>query len=303
MKIDDLLLLTQVQRAGSLSAGARSVGLPKATVSRRLSALEASVGARLFVPGASRLTLTELGEQLAERAARHHDDIDETRQWLASRDATPRGILRVSMPAEFAMLLLADSLARFVQRYPEVAVDIDTTPRRIDLFNEPYDLALRIGPVDEPELVARRFMTLEPGLFDSPGYLQAHPAPLSPEDLAQHRFVVLAQMLAYKARLFQAKREAAFEMRGPIQCNSIGLSLSLVRSGAGIGVFPPGMVRADLAAGSLVRLLPDWHFPATPVTLLTVSRRLMPAKTRVFIDHLFETVPDWALVNVVKPPA
>ena len=104
MKVDDLLLLAQVHKAGSLSEASRQLDLPKATLSRRLTALETAVGARLFVPGASRLTLTELGEQLAERAARHDDDIAETRQWLASRESTPRGRLRVSVPAEFAML-------------------------------------------------------------------------------------------------------------------------------------------------------------------------------------------------------
>lgn len=294
MKIDDLLLLAQVHKAGSLSAASRQLDLPKATLSRRLSQLETAVGARLFVPGASRLTLTELGEQLAERAARHHEDIAETREWLASRDATPQGRLRVSVPAEFAMLLLADSFARFVRRYPQVTLEIDTTPRRVDLFNEPYDVAVRMGPVDEPDLVARQFMLLERGLYASPVYLQARPAPQEPADLAAHDFVILSQAKVVNRKLQNGKQTLEVQQRGPLEANSIGLTLSLTRAGGGIGSFPFGMVAADVAAGTLVPVLPEWRYEPLPVHLLTASRRLMPAKTRAFIDHLFETKPDWA---------
>jgi DNA-binding transcriptional LysR family regulator len=305
MKIDDLLLLAQVHKAGSLSAASRQLDLPKATLSRRLTALETSVGARLFVPGASRMTLTELGEQLAERAARHDDDIAETRHWLASREATPQGRLRVSVPAEFAMLLLADSFARFVRRYPKVALELDTTPRRVDLFNEPYDVAVRVGPVDEPDLIARQYMLLERGLYASPVYLQARPAPQSPADLAAHDFVVLSQARdANKRKLQSAGRVVEIDLHGPLEANSVGLVLALTRAGGGIGSFPFGMVASDVEAGTLVPVLPDWRYEPLPVHLLTASRRLMPAKTRAFIDHLFETVPEWAQSKAVMgPPA
>lgn len=302
MKIDDLLLLAQVHKAGSLSAASRVLDLPKATLSRRLTALETSVGARLFVPGAARMTLTELGEQLAERAARHDDDIAETREWLASRDATPQGKVRVSVPAEFAMLLLADSFARFVRRYPKVELEIDTTPRRVDLFNEPYDVAVRMGPVDEPDLVARQYMLLERFLYASPVYLQASPAPQTPAELADHDFVVLTQAKGMYRTLQKGKQTAEVQQRGPLEANSIGLVLSLTRAGGGIASFPFGMVAPDLAAGTLVPVLPEWRYEPLPVTLLTASRRLMPAKTRAFIDHLFETKPAWAKGLATEPP-
>lgn len=304
MKVDDLLLLAQVHKAGSLSAAARVLDLPKATLSRRLTALETAVGARLFVPGASRMTLTELGEQLAERAARHDDDIAETRHWLASREATPQGRLRVSVPAEFAMLLLADSFARFVRRYPKVSLELDTTPRHVDLFNEPYDVAVRMGPVDEPDLIARRYMLLERGLYASPVYLQARPAPQSPEDLSAHDFVVLSQAReANKRKLQSAGRVVEIDLQGPLEANSIGLVLALTRAGGGIGSFPFGMVASDVEAGTLVPVLPEWRYEPLPVHLLTASRRLMPAKTRAFIDHLFETVPEWAQLKAVMGSA
>lgn len=302
MKADDLLLLAEVNRAGSLSAGARLLQLPKATVSRRLAALEAAVGARLFVPGASRLRLTELGHELAERAARHQEDIAETRLWLASREATPRGRLRASIPAEFASLALAEPIASFCRRYPEIELEVDTAPRRVDLFNEPYDLAVRIGPIDEPDLLARQLMLIDKGLFATPAYLAQRGVPATPQSLADHEFVVYAQMAVHPQRMRLARREFLLRMQGRLQCNSIGLALALTRAGAGIGGFPPRMVQADVQAGALVPLLPEWQFDSVPVSVLTVSRRLMPAKTRAFIDHLFETVPEWARLDEFSPP-
>jgi DNA-binding transcriptional LysR family regulator len=294
MKIDDLLLLADVHGAGSLSAGARALALPKATVSRRLAALEASVGTRLFVPGARRLKLTEFGAGLAERARRHRDEIDDTRQWIGSHDSTPRGRLRLAMPAELGMFLLADSLTRFVQRYPQVELDIDTTPRLVDLNNEPYDLALRVGPLEDSNLMARRLMVLERGLYASPAYLAGLPEPRTPAALRGHRFVMLAQTLLFPQRLQRASRVAELSLTGAIQCNSIGLALALTRAGGGLGMFSHGMVRQDVASGALLPVLPGWNLEPLPVSVVTASRRLMPAKTRAFIDHLFETRPEWA---------
>jgi DNA-binding transcriptional LysR family regulator len=294
MRIDDLLLLADVDGAGSLSAGARALDLPKATVSRRLAALEASVGTRLFVPGARRLKLTEFGAGLAERARRHREDIEDTRQWIGAHDRTPRGRLRLSMPAELGMLLLADSLTRFVQRYPQVELEIDTTPRLVDLNNEPYDLALRVGPLDDSNLMARRLLVLERGLYASPSYLAEHPAPRTPAALRNHRFVVLAQSLSFPQRLQRASKSVDIALNGAIQCNSIGLALSLTRAGGGLGALSHGMVRPEVASGALVPVLPGWNLEPLPVSVVTASRRLMPAKTRAFIDHLFETRPGWA---------
>ncbi len=295
LKTDDLLLLADVHRAGSLSAGARTLGLPKATVSRRLAALEAAVGTRVFVPGARRLKLTDFGLALAERAARHRDDIEDTRHWIGVQESRPRGRLRINVPADFAILVMAEPMARFVQRYPEVQLDVDTTPRRVDLLNEDIDLVVRIGPLEDSPLVARRLMTLERGLFASPGYLRDHPAPKTPADLRDHAFVVLQQALSFPQHLQRGRRSVEVRMGGALSCNSVSLVRALALAGGGLASFPHGMVRTDVAEGRLVPVLPEWRFEALPVSLLTASRKLMPAKVRAFIDHLVETVPAWAL--------
>ncbi|MBW8891009.1 MAG: hypothetical protein JF617_02135, partial [Burkholderiales bacterium] len=119
---------------------------------------------------------------------------------------------------------------------------------------------------------------------------------------AEHDFVVLTQGKGMYRTLLSGKQTAEVQLRGPLEANSIGLVLSLTRAGGGIGSFPFGMVAADVEAGTLVPVLPDWRYEPLPVHLLTASRRLMPAKTRAFIDHLFETVPEWAKGALLSLP-
>lgn len=144
-------------------------------------------------------------------------------------------------------------------------------------------------------------MLLERGLYASPVYLQARPAPQTPADLDDHDFVVLSQAKGMYRKLLNGKQTAEVEVRGPLEANSIGLVLSLARAGGGIASFPFGMVASDVEAGTLVPVLPEWSYEPLPVTLLTASRRLMPAKIRAFIDHLFETVPEWARSALISP--
>jgi hypothetical protein len=170
------------------------------------------VGARLFVPGASRADADELGEQLAERAARHDDDIAETRQWLASREATPRGRLRLSVPAEFAMLVLARALRASCALPPGGAGGGHhaATRRPVQRALRP---GVRMGRWTSPTWSPGRYMVLERGLYASPIYLQTHGAPLTPDDLARHEFVLLTQALGMQWTLQNGRRQAPLHMR------------------------------------------------------------------------------------------
>jgi DNA-binding transcriptional LysR family regulator len=293
LKIDDLLLLAEVHSARSLSAAARALALPKATLSRRLTALEVAVGTRVFVPDARRLKLTDFGNELAQRAARHRDDVETTRQWIGAADPRPRGRLRLSVHADFAILLMANAMVTFVNRYPEVTLEVDTTPHRVDAGGQHFDIAVRIGPIEDSNLVARPLMTLQRGLYASPAYLATHSAPRVPADLVQHKFVVLSQAAAYPYRLHRGKRSTEIAFNGALSCNSMGLVRALTLAGGGLASFSHGMVRGDVASGQLVPVLPDWQFDPVPVSLLTASRKLMPAKVRVFVDHLLEVLPNW----------
>jgi DNA-binding transcriptional LysR family regulator len=293
LKIDDLLLLAEVHSAGSLSAAARTLALPKATLSRRLTALEAAVGTRVFVPDARRLKLTDFGNELALRAARHRDEVETTRQWIGAADPRPRGRLRLSVNADFAVLLMAEAMVSFVARYPEVTMDVDTTPPHAQNSAQSFDLAVRIGPIEDSNLVARRLMTLQRGLYASPRYLALHGAPRVPADLAQHKFVVLNQAAAYPYRLHRRKRSMLVTFNGALSCNSMGLVRALTVAGGGLGSFSHGMVRGDVTSGQLVPVLPDWEFDPVPVSLLMAGGKLMPAKVRVFVDHLLEVMPNW----------
>jgi DNA-binding transcriptional LysR family regulator len=138
-------------------------------------------------------------------------------------------------------------------------------------------------------------MMLDRGLYAAPTYLAEQPLPRTPAELRAHRFVVLQQALGFVQRLSRGRRSVEVAMSGALQCNSVGLVRALALAGGGLAAFPHGMVRADVAAGRLVPVLPDWRFEPLPVSLLTTSRKLMPAKVRAFIDHLVAHTPGWAL--------
>lgn len=184
----DLLLFARVAEAGNFSRAAERLGLPKSTLSRRISDLENRLGERLLLRTTRKLTLTDFGQHILEHAQQISAEVEAASLLAQSRQAEPSGTLRVSMPGDLANLLLAPMLAQFVSQYPRIDLQVDLTPRRVDLINENIDLALRAGTLpDDATLVARRVWLYSPGLYASPAYLNENGTPDKPEDLARHR--------------------------------------------------------------------------------------------------------------------
>jgi len=184
---NDLLIFARVAEAGSFSRAAARMGLPKSTVSRRIAALEESLGERLMLRTTRRLTLTEFGHQLLENARQLAAEVDAVKALSEHRQARPSGRLRVSMPSDFATLLLTEMLAAFVALHPRVSLELDLSPRRVDLLGENFDVAVRMGALpDDTLLAARRIAVFPCGLYAAPAYLAERGDPLSPDDLAEH---------------------------------------------------------------------------------------------------------------------
>lgn len=170
---NDLLIFAHVAELGSFSRAAEKLGLPKSTVSRRLSALEQRLGEKLLLRTTRRQTLTELGLQLLEHARQVAAEVEAVGALSERRQATPSGRLRVSMPSDFGNLLLADSLAAFVAMYPSIQLELDLSPRRVDLLGEGFDVVVRLGKLPEDSLlVARRLADFPAGLYAAPNYRQ-----------------------------------------------------------------------------------------------------------------------------------
>ena len=207
----------------------------------------------------------------------------------AYRQVRPSGRLRVSMPADFAHLLLVDMLAAFVALHPAVTLELDLSPRRVDLLGENFDIALRMGELpDDALLAARRIAGFGLGLYAAPAYLAERGEPATAADLAQHEALRLlgrdGEAVAWTLVRGDARWEAV--PAGRLTANSPELLIGLALAGAGIAAVPDYFAAPHVRRGALRRLLPDWHLPAVTAWAVFPGRRLMPTKTRAFLDML-----------------
>jgi DNA-binding transcriptional LysR family regulator len=286
---NDLLIFARVAELGSFSRAAERLKLPKSTVSRRLAALEQRLGERLLLRTTRRQTLTEFGLQLQEHARQVAAEVDAVAALSERRQAAPSGRLRVSMPSDFANLLLADSLAAFAALYPGITLELDLSARRVDLLGEGFDVAVRMGSLpDDSLLAARQLNEFSIGLYAATSYLAAHGQPATPQDLAQHGAVRLlggnGEPVAWT--LLRGEERWESTRQGRIMANSPELLMRLVRAGAGIAAVPDYFARPWVREGLLQRVLPLWCLPSETTCAVFPGRKLMPAKTRVFIDML-----------------
>jgi DNA-binding transcriptional LysR family regulator len=285
---DDYILFAAIVEQESLVRAAEHLGMPKATVSRRLTNLEAALGQRLLLRTTRRLTLTDFGMEFLEHCRRVAEEVAAIRDFVQSQEERPRGRLRVSMPGEYAKQN-ARAFATFIEAYPEIQLDLDLTSRRVDLIGERFDLAIRMGKLDDDSaLAARKIDEQSIGLYASPIYLALHPAPMHPDDLAHHEAVRLmsARGAPVVWKLVRGKSVWEGTPQGRITLNAMDVIRQFLLDGAGIGALPDRFVAEEVRLKRLVRILPEWCLPAVPAWAVTPMRRYLPAKTRAFLAHL-----------------
>jgi DNA-binding transcriptional LysR family regulator len=286
---NDLLLFARVADLGSFSRAAERLGLPKSTVSRRVSALEAQLGERLLQRTTRKLMLTEFGQAVLEHARHVAEDVEAASSLAQNRQVQPSGRLRVTMPGDMANLVLSPMLAQFTLQYPAVTLDLDLSARYVDLIGEGYDVAIRMGNLrDDASLSARRIATFTLGLYAAPSYLKRHGTPSVPDALMEHGALHVLSRSGEPVPWLLDRGKEQWEGVPPARAiaNSPGLLMAMAMRGAGIVVATDHFALAHVHRRELVCVLPAWR-PA-PVSAWAVfpGRRLMPAKTRVFIDAL-----------------
>lgn len=286
---NDLLLFARVVDEGSFSRAAERVGLPKSTVSRRIAALEATLGERLLLRTTRKLTVTDFGLSMLEHANQVASEVEAASALAQHRQVEPSGRLRVSMPGDFANIVLGPLLAEFIAAHPAISLEIDLSPRRVDLIGENFDVAIRMGSLpDDASLAARRVALFSAGLYASPLYLERHGVPAEPEALMQldalHLLGRNGEPLPWQLTRKNAHWEGTPPGRATI--NSPELLIRLACAGAGIAAVSDHYAMPYERSGELIRVLPDWSLPPAPAWAVFPGRRLMPARTRVFLDAL-----------------
>lgn len=286
----DMALFVEVVRTRSFTAAAANLQMPASTLSRRIAGLERSLGLALLTRTTRRVDVTDAGASYFARSAHLVEEARVAHEQIRRGAEVATGTLRLSCTPDFATFYLPALLEALTRQHPAVNVELDLSPRVVDLYSEQLDAAVRIGPLPDSALVARRLGTLSRGLFATPVYLLGAGAPTSPQDLTRHMCVRLQSGAAGRAwRLSADQRQNGeplrIEVEGRFVAGSVSMVRELVLRGAGIGAIDELIVREDVAQGRLVRVLPDWSMAPAPVHLLTVSR-FAPARVKVFGDLL-----------------
>jgi DNA-binding transcriptional LysR family regulator len=286
---NDLLLFARVVDEGSFSRAAGRLGVPKSTVSRRLAALEAQLGERLLLRTTRKLTVTDFGLAVLEHAHHVVEDVEAAASLAQNRQLKPSGRLRVTMPSDMANLVLAPLLAEFVLNYPAITLEVDLSARFVDLIGENFDVAIRMGELrDDASLAARRIAAFAGSLYAAPAYLARRGTPSEPEALMEHDALRLLSRAGEAIPWILTRGDERWEgiPPGRATVNSPELLMRMALAGAGIALVNDPFASLYLERGELVQVLPDWRAPPVSAWAVFPGRRLMPARTRVFLDAL-----------------
>lgn len=279
----DMSLFVEVARARSFRRAAEVLGMPSSTLSRRIQALERTIGLRLLHRTTRRIELTEAGQLYFERSRRIVEEARLAHEQLGELASQPRGVLRVSLPVDFAMVFLAPNLPEFCRRYPGIEFDLDLTPRRVDLVTEPFDVAIRMGELPDSHLICRKIAEVPRRLYASPAYLQQHGEPQQPADLAGHECLLFPQETRWTLQREGVKREVP--VRGRFHLNNVGMMLRLAVADLGVAMLAEESVATAVRQQQLRAVLADWEATAIAVHAITETR-LVPAKAQRFIEYL-----------------
>ena len=292
----DLNLVTafvRVVEAQSFTAAARALGLPKSSVSRRVTELEKELGVPLLHRTTRKLALTDAGRAYFEQAERALTGLEAAAETAAGMDAEPRGTVRVTMPVDIGVMGFAELLAEFARLYPDIHVDLSLSSHNVDLVENGFDIGIRAALSHDPNLVVRRVGNASLGLFAAPSYLEARGTPKTVADLAAHDAV-----------LFRAKQGKALwsldgpndevssvEVSGHVNADEVLFVRTAIAAGLGIGLLPI-LVESACAekkkTDPLRRVLPDYAVRGADLAIVTPSGPKRPRRVTLLRDFLVE---------------
>jgi len=296
--LNDLYFFAHVVEFGGFAPAGRALGVSKSLLSRRVAALEDSLGVRLLQRNSRNFTVTDIGQVYVRHCQAMLTEANAAREAIDHFQAEPRGQLRFSCPILLAQTVMAIVLPEFMRLYPQVSVYMDVTNRRVDVVEEGYDLALRVRTImEDSNLVMRSFAQGLSTLVGSPDLLARHTAPTHPNDLL--RFPTLSITLSenrYVWRLTGTQDETCKIEHVPrLLADDYIVVREAAIGGIGLASIPNYLTHAALKSGRLIHVLPDWSFPIANLHAVFPSRRGLVPTVRVFIDFLAQRLPEVAL--------
>jgi len=291
MELSSLQAFVKVVQTGSFTRAADALNTQKAHVSRVVTQLERELGVRLLERTTRSLSLTEVGREFFERSVGILGSVDDAQRMVQKAQGEPRGTLKLTCGVEFGMIAVSGWISAYLQRHPQVNVDADFTSRVVDMVHEGFDLAIRIGPLADSTLAARKLGELHYGLFASPMCWERVPLPTHPDQLTEHPALAFAGGSHQPVWTLQ---HGDTTVRVPLQTRLKASNVFAVRDAAasalGIAQLPLIVAAPAVAKRQLVQVLADWSLPSVPVNAVFASARYLTPKVRAFIDLAAQTM-------------
>ena len=300
--LTDIAIFVKVVELSSFTAAAEALEMSQPVISKAVTRLEERLGARLLNRTTRRLSLTEAGAELYRRSSQALTEIDNAELEVARYQTEPRGLLRITAPMSFSLLHLAPLIGEFLERYPGVRVDMQLDDRHVDLVEDGFDLALRIGRLADSSLIAKRIASIQQVVCASPAYLKSR-APLeSPEELLEHNCLTYTYLSTPREWRFEGANDEPIvvPVKGSLQSNNGMILRDAAVAGAGIVMLPTFYLCNELRDGTLVVALRDYSIAELSLYAVYSERRNLLPKVRAFIDYLVQRIgskPPWGFVE------
>lgn len=288
-RIDLFRIFTRVVECASFTKAAATLGVPRSSVSAAVIELEARVGARLLHRTTRKVSLTQDGAAFYERCGRVIADVEDTENLFRQTSAKPSGRLRIDVPGRIGRLVIAPSLPGFLERYPEIDIELGVTDRAVDLVQDGVDCVLRVGPLSDSGLIARQIGKLPLINVASPAYIGKHGMPKSPNGLGDHWAVNYASPSSGRIEQWEWMEDGDLRtttMRSRVTVNSAEAYIACCLAGLGLIQIPAYDVKEHLEAGELVEVMLEHRADDMPLTLLYPHRQHVSRRLQVFADWL-----------------
>lgn len=286
-RFSEMTAFHSVATLGSFTKAAEALGASRPAMSRHIAALETRLGTRLLQRSTRHVALTLEGQAFLERCTEALMIIQEAEQDLIGNALSATGVLRVSIPSTFGLRYLAHVWPRFLASAPNLGLDIDLSDRPVDLIEEGFDAALRIGEAHSANLIRRRISTMKMVLCASPKFIDRHGAPTHPRELKRYEVAAVARSQeSYSWEFVVDGAAAKFEIHPRIRASSGEISRSAALGHQALVLEPHFVVAEDLSTGRLQEVMPDFPSPVRNVYIVYPTRKHLPAKVRFFIDFI-----------------
>ena len=293
--LNEMAIFVRVVESGSFTGAAKALGLPKSTVSRKITQLEERLGVRLIQRTTRSLSLTDTGSAYHEQCSRILGEIEEANAAVTQMQSTPTGTLRITAPVLFGSTALSSLISEYMELHPQVNIDLILSDQRLDLVQEGIDVAFRVGHLEDSSLIGRYLGDVTAMLCASPEYIERHGTPKHPNDIHQHQVIAASGWTQWSLKGPEGQ-EVNINTKPRLTVNDLSSLYTLALAGTGIAALPVLISASAIKKKNLVPVLCDWPFEAHPIHTLYASNRHLSAKVRTFVDFIIDSVrpnPPW----------